>query len=59
MVSLLHISPFAYSVDNNIYVMKEVTFGDVTSMETALSEKQLMSKVSHRNVCKYVDSFVE
>ena len=48
-----------YLVDNNIYVMKEVTFDDVTSMDTALQEKQLMSKVSHRNVCKYVDSFVE
>ena len=50
---------FRLVVDNNIYVMKEVTFSDVTSMETALSEKQLMSKVSHRNVCKYVDSFVD
>lgn len=38
--------------------MKEIPFEDAASMETALQEKQLMSRVSHRNICKYVDSFV-
>ena len=28
-------------------------------MENALSEKQVMSQICHRNVCKYIDSFVE
>ena len=45
-------------VDNNIYVMKEIPFEDASGMETALQEKQLMSRVSHRNICKFVDSFV-
>ena len=49
---------FSLVVDNNIYVMKEIPFEDAASMETALQEKQLMSRVSHRNICKYVDSFV-
>ena len=39
--------------------MKEVPFEDSSSMETALQEKQLMSQVCHRNVCRYIDSFVE
>ena len=38
--------------------MKEIAFEDATSMENALQEKQMMQKVSHRNVCRYVDSFV-
>ena len=45
-------------VDNNTYVMKEVPFEDNNSMETALQEKQLMSRVNHKHICKYVDSFV-
>lgn len=45
-------------VNNNIYVMKEVAFEDRASLEAALSEKQLMSRVSHRYICKYVDSFI-
>ena len=44
--------------NNNIYVMKEVAFEDRASLEAALSEKQLMSRVSHRHICKYVDSFI-
>ena len=39
--------------------MKEVTFEDTASMENALSERQLMSQICHRNVCKLIDSFVE
>jgi len=27
-------------------------------METALQEKQCMSRVSHRHICKYIDSFI-
>ena len=38
--------------------MKEVEFTDSTQMEAALQEKQLMSNVSHRHICKYVDSFI-
>lgn len=38
--------------------MKEVTFDDTASMESALQEKQLMRTVNHRNVCRYVDSFI-
>ena len=38
--------------------MKEITFEDSSSMDTALQEKQLMSQVKHRNICRYVDSFV-
>ena len=47
-----------FAVDNNIYAMKEVPFEDSASMETALQEKQLMSQICHRNICKYIDSFV-
>lgn len=47
-----------FLVDNNLYAMKEITFEDSTSMQTALQEKQLMSRFSHKHVCKYVDSFV-
>ena len=45
-------------VNNNIYAMKEIAFQDSASMETAHQERLLMSKISHRNVCKYIDSFV-
>ena len=38
--------------------MKEIPFEDATSMDNALQEKQLMQKISHRHVCKCVDSFV-
>lgn len=38
--------------------MKEIAFNDNASLETALSEKQVMSKFSHKHVCRYVDSFV-
>lgn len=39
--------------------MKEITFEDSETMENALQEKQLMSQICHRNVCRYIDSFVE
>lgn len=38
--------------------MKEITFMDANSMDTALQEKKLMSQVRHRHICKYIDSFV-
>ena len=38
--------------------MKEIVIEDRNSMEAALQEKQLMSRVSHKNICKYVDSFI-
>ena len=38
--------------------MKEIAFNDKASLEAALQEKQLMSRLSHRNVCKYFDSFI-
>ena len=38
--------------------MKEIPFSDTDGMETALLEGQLMSKVMHRNVCKYICSFI-
>lgn len=44
--------------DNNIYVMKVIPYEDHNSMETAHQEQQLMSQANHRNICKYVDSFI-
>ena len=38
--------------------MKEVPFDDKTSMNKALQEKHTMMKVYHRNIVKYVDSFI-
>ena len=38
--------------------MKEIAFEDSNSMDTALQEKQLMSRMQHRHICKYFDSFV-
>jgi len=38
--------------------MKEIPFEDSNTLETALQEKKLMSRVSHKHICKYIDSFV-
>ena len=38
--------------------MKEVPFEDKTSLNVALQEKQTMSKVYHRYICRYIDSFI-
>jgi len=46
------------AVDNNIFVLKEIPFEDSNSLETAQQERLLMSRVSHRHICKYVDSFI-
>ena len=47
-----------FIVDNNQYVMKEVPFEDKTSMNKALQEKHTMTKVFHRHIVRYVDSFI-
>lgn len=57
-LKVLLISYVLLLVDNNTYVMKEIPFDDANSMELALQEKQNMSRVSHRNVCSYVDYFI-
>ena len=38
--------------------MKEVPFEDKTSMNKALQEKHTMTKVFHRHIVRYVDSFI-
>ena len=38
--------------------MKEVPFEDKTSMNKALQEKHTMTKVWHRHIVRYVDSFI-
>ena len=48
---------YFYSVNDNIYVLKEIRYMDRSVMESAMQEKELMSSVRHKNVCKYIDSF--
>ena len=38
--------------------MKEIAFQDSESMEKSQQESKLMSGVSHRHICRYIDSFV-
>jgi serine/threonine protein kinase len=46
------------TADKNIYALKEIPFQDKRELESAFQEKQLMSKVGHKNICRYVDSFI-
>ena len=38
--------------------MKEISFEDSYTLEMAHTERQHMSNLNHRNICKYYDSFI-
>ena len=44
--------------NGNIYAMKQIQFIEKGLVGAALQEKEMMRKLRHRNICKYIDSFL-
>ena len=48
-------------IDNKVYVMKQVDLSalDATERMETVNEVKVMNRLSHRNVVKYYDSFIQ
>lgn len=42
-----------------IYVCKKIEFTDSSTLNAAKQEGQIMSKVTHRHICKYKEMVVD